>query len=184
MHREAAHTLRYSSPSPQRYWETWAALGEDSLLGSSGGWDVTPPEEETKSHLHSSHSICIIICAWPTRADVAKLQLLKLVLHLSCSWAAPRGSCLLFLEAGLWGGRELEASEADPWLCWDTDVRSVSCREHLENHSHFLPINFPQSSPHFELFKICRMPRGLSALQPCEYFCYELQPWDSRPSLC
>lgn len=67
-------------------------------------------------------------CAWPARADVAKLQILKLVLYSSCSWAVPHGNCLVFLEAGRWRGRA-KASETKIPNCAGTQTFAQGAAE-------------------------------------------------------
>lgn len=89
-------------------------VGRTPCLGHLRGrmWHLLMKKQ--KNHLHSVIPFVSPeppLCAGPTGAHVAKLQLLKLVLHLSCSWAVPHENYLVFLEARLWGGRKSKASE-------------------------------------------------------------------------
>lgn len=59
---------------------------------------------------------------------VAKLQILKLVLYSSCSWAVPHGNCLVFLEAGRWRGRA-KASETKIPNCAGTQTFAQGAAE-------------------------------------------------------
>lgn len=108
-------------------------VGRSPCLGhlEDGIWHLLMKKQTKKNHLDSVIPFVSSeppFCAWPARADVAKLQILKLVLYSSCSWAVPHGNCLVFLEAGRWRGRA-KASETKIPNCAGTQTFAQGAAE-------------------------------------------------------